>query len=267
MHHSRLLPILTALALSAPCTLNAAELGEPVVKSHVGQQLVADIELLPDEGGAVRAYIAHDDVYRGANIARSPVIDTLHMSVMRRDGRQFLHITSIKPVEAAYLHLFLDLAENGKLSIRPATLWLQPVPPAPVRVAAPAPAPVPAPQAQRKPEPVPAKAPPPRPRPPDLACQALDYTNAQLSAQIVDLEEKVKALQYAIDMQGTRPVARPVQPRKPAAARPAREEAGGTPVWAALAGGGMLALGGGGWWWRRSRRRRAGSEAVDSRET
>ena len=269
MHHSRLITLLsaTALCLSHPA-LHAAELGEPVVKSHVGQQLVADIELLPDEGGVVRASIAHDDVYRGANIARSPVIDTLNMSVMRRDGRQYLHITSLEAVDAAYLHLFLDLVENGKRKIRPATLWLQPELAAPVRaipaaVPAAMPAPAPAPVASRPLAVRPASRPQPQPQP-DLACQALDYKNAQLSAQIVDLEEKVKALQYAVDMQGTRVPEPPKAVARPApavAVRPAAKQQKAA-LWPVFAGGGVLALGGAGWWFLRSRRIRV-PEAVD----
>ncbi|HYE39698.1 MAG TPA: hypothetical protein VEB23_07190 [Ramlibacter sp.] len=275
MHHYRLLTILTAAALcAAPPTPHAAELGEPVVKSHIGQQLVADIELLPDEGGVVRAMIAHDDVYRGANIARSPVVDTLNLSVMRRDGRQYLHITSLKPVEAGYLHLYLELAENGKRKIRPATLWLQPEPAVPVRAAAiaqlPAAAVVPAVASAAAPEPVVSKPRqavarqgPPQPQP-DVACQALDYKNAQLSAQIVDLEEKVKALQYAVDMQGTRvPEARQAAAR-PAAAAAVRSAAAPkqTAWWPAFAGAGVLALGGGGWWARRRWRLRSSAEET-----
>lgn len=244
---------LTVLALAVPLSAAAAELGQPAVKSHVGQPLVADIELRPDEGGLVRATLASEEVYQVANIVRPPVLGSLHMSVMRRDGRQFLHITTIRPVEKEYLHLFLELIENGKRSIRPATLWLtpeppQPAPPQPARPAAPpvvaaAPKAAVAKPAQPKPLPAPAQ--------PDTACMALDYQNAQLSAQIVDLEEKVKALQLAIDMQAT------PAPRKPApvkAARQASKAGPGSSGWMMYgsAGAGVLALfGAGGWFGRR----------------
>ncbi|HEU4852009.1 MAG TPA: hypothetical protein VFT37_07625 [Telluria sp.] len=261
MHQFSLPKTLTAAVLcAAQLAAHAAELGDPVVKSHIGQPLVADIELLAEEGGAVRATIAHDDVYRGANIARSPVIDTLHMSVMRRDGRQFLHITSIKPVEAGYLHLFLELNENGKRDIRPATLWLTPEPPAPPRRSV---APVPAPATEPAPSPAPA-ARPRAARAPDLACQALDYKNAQLAAQIVDLEEKVKALQATIDLQVmpdrpgvvAAPVAKPAVPKNPKAAK------GGVPGWIAYAGVGLVVVLGGGGLLRRRRRLRADDRPI-----
>lgn len=248
---------LTALALALPLAAVAAELGQPVVKSHIGQPLVADIELLPDEAGLVRATLANEEVYQVANIARPPVLGTLHMSVMRRDGRQFLHITSIRPVEQEYLHLFLELIENGKRSIRPATLWLTPVPPQPalpVRTA-----PVLAASTKVVPKPV-QQQPLPVASQPDTACLALDYKNAQLSAQIVDLEEKVKALQAAIDMQ-TMPA--PKKPTPVKAAAPAKPAEADSPGWIMYggAGAGVLALfGAGGWFGRRwYKRRKAGT--------
>lgn len=255
---------LIALALAVPLSAAAAELGQPVVKSHIGQPLVADIELLPDEAGLVRATLANEEVYLTANIVRPPVLGSLHMSVMRRDGRQFLHITSIRPVEKEYLHLFLDLIENGKRSIRPATLWLTPEPPPAVRAVRPAPAPVVA--AAPKlvvPKPVPAK-PVPAPSQPDKACLAMDYQNAQLSAQIVDLEEKVKALQLAIDMQTTPAPKKPAPLKAATPAKRAEPESSGWMMYGS-AGAGVLALfGAGGWFGRRwYLRRKAGAGAVE----
>lgn len=209
-----------------------AELGEPVVRSHAGQPLVADIELtaLAEPSQAVVVRLASPDVYKVANIAVHPVLAGLNMSVMRRDGRQFLHITSTRPLNAEYLHLFLDLAEGGKRSVRAATLWLTPDPnPAPLAASAPAPAPAPvavkpaagiAPLAVPLPlvaEPAPlpksaarivrvpapaASCPAPMSSEKVQSCAETDYKNGLLSAQIVELEEKVKALQVAIVQRG-----------------------------------------------------------------
>ncbi len=209
----------------------AAELGEPVVLSHVGQPLVADIELtaLADPAQAVTVRLSSNDVYRGANIVMDPVLAGLNMTVMRREGRQFLHLTSVKPVSAEYVHLFLDLVDANKRNVRAATLWLSPDPnPAPV-----APPPVAA-----KPAAIPAPDEPARAvRPAALvvrqplapaacpqqsaeqikACAAIDYKNGLLSAQIVELEEKVKGLQLAME---SRTKAAPATPaiKKPAPA-------------------------------------------------
>ncbi|MEX5748746.1 FimV family protein [Massilia sp. X63] len=168
------------LAGAAP----AAELGEPRVGSFIGQPLVADIELtmLEDAATPVQVRLASPNVYRGASIGMPAVLSTLRMSVMRRDGRQFLHLTSLGPVESEHLHLYLELADGSQRAVRLATLWLSPdphpAPPAPVAAppvqpqtaakaaepappAAPAPAPAPkaAPKAAPKPTPKPAPKP------------------------------------------------------------------------------------------------------------
>jgi hypothetical protein len=155
------------MALRSPCYLSillfaaaastghAAELGETQVQSHIGQALVADVELSLVEDGAnpVRVRLANPDVYRGANIAMPAVLSSLNMTVMRRDGRQFLHLTSLKPVESRHLHLYLELLDGAQRNVRLVTLWLTPDPnpaPMPVPEALKAPAaaaPVPAPSA------------------------------------------------------------------------------------------------------------------------
>ncbi len=133
--------LISSLLAGAAC---AAELGEPRVGSFIGQPLVADIELtmLEDAATPVQVRLANPNVYRGANISMPPVLSTLNFSVMRRDGRQFLHVTSLRPVEAAHLHLYLELSDGSQRGVRLATLWLSPdpqpaPPPAPVVLPAP----------------------------------------------------------------------------------------------------------------------------------
>lgn len=228
---SVLLRIAGILALSGSLgNAFAVELGEVVVRSHIGQPLVADIELtgFTTDAAAVDARLAHPNVFQGANLSMHPVLSSVRMSVMRRDGRQFLHITSIAPVQTQYVHLFLDLGEGGRRNIRAASLPLTPDP----RPAPPPPAPTPAPTAETRPVVAAAAPKPVAPAPKPLApapkvavpkaisavapaaacpkprytdeeirsCATRDYKNAMLSAQIVELEEKVKALQAALDV-------------------------------------------------------------------
>jgi hypothetical protein len=144
----------------------AAELGDARVVSHIGQQLVADIELtaLHDETAPVQVRLASADVYRGAGIAMPPVLSGLSLSVMRRAGRQFLHVTSQGPVQSDYLHLYLELADGNERAVRLATLWLTPDPnPASLAAARPvqpaaAPELKPVPKAPPEPEPKPSPA-------------------------------------------------------------------------------------------------------------
>lgn len=153
------LPLLFSCALLASAA-GAAELGDQRVSSHMGQPLVADIELTLVENPAakVEVRLAHPNVYRGASIGMPHVLSTLNMSVMQRDGRQFLHVTSRAPVESSHLHLYLELTDGGQRSVRLATLWLTPDPnpaPPPAAVVAPAPVPVPPPVVAPAPKPAP----------------------------------------------------------------------------------------------------------------
>lgn len=137
--------ILLASLLTGQAT--AAELGEAVVKSFIGQPLVADIELVslgPDEAQSLQAKIARSDVFRGANISMSPILNSLRVTVARRDGRAFLHLTSLLPVDADYLNIFLELDSGGSSEVRSALLWLAPDPRPAAPMLAPAQAPGPA---------------------------------------------------------------------------------------------------------------------------
>jgi hypothetical protein len=159
---------LSTLALVATfASVHAAELGEVRVSSRVGQPLVADIELamIDDPATPVAVRLASPEVYNGAGIAMPPVLSSVNLSVMKRDGRQFLHVTSLRPVDAEHLHLYLELVDKGQRSVRLATLWLTADPnPAPAAIPVPAPAPVPAVVAHAEPAPrptvIPVSAPP-----------------------------------------------------------------------------------------------------------
>lgn len=167
------LSLLLAGALLAG-TAGAAELGDARVTSYIGQQLVADIDLtlLDAPGTPVQVRLAHPNVYRGANIGMPKVLSTLTMKVMQRDGRQFLHVTSLAPVESDHLHLYLELLDGGQSNVRLATLWLTPdpnpvpppPPPVPVTPPAPVPAPASAPVVVQVAEPKPAPVKPAAPR-------------------------------------------------------------------------------------------------------
>lgn len=260
---------------------HAAELGEAAVRSYIGQPLVADVELsgLTDPAAQVTVRNAHADVYRGANIALNPVLSSLVLSVARRDGRQFVHITSTRPVESDYVHLFLELTEGNKRNIRPVTLWLtadpsppppppKPVPPPPIMAKPiPAPAPVAPPVARAEPDEPPVRKPVrvitlgQAPAACAVAeeklksCAETDYKNGLLSAQVVELEEKVKQLQMIVDAKTPVPAAAappPAAPIKPAVPPPppkkAAEPASGFP-WLLVAGLvlGLAVLAGGAW--------------------
>jgi len=158
---------------------SAAELGEARVSSHIGQPLVADIELtmIDDPSATVSVRIANPEVYNGAGIAMPPVLASVNLSVMRRDGRQFLHVTSLRPVDGEHVHLYLELQDKGQRAVRLATLWLPPDPnPAPVQAPPPVPAPV---RAEPAPAPVPAPQPVAVAAPRPLAARKLEEEGAK----------------------------------------------------------------------------------------
>lgn len=276
---TRIIQFGSAMALVGLLSLaQAVELGEAAVRSYRGQPLVADIELvaLADPNANVQVRIANPDVYRGANVEMHPALSSLNLSVMRRDGRQYLHITSLKPADSERIHVFFDLVEGGRGVVRGATLWLAPDPqsarlqanlpapaPAPAAAAAAAAAPGAGPSAQaleaaRKRLAMREAAAAPIPRAEAACgprysaeqiktCTALDYKNAMLTAQIVELEEKVALLQSAV----SGPPPAPAPPPKALLPPPqsgvalkdtqaASPPADGTLWW--LAGAGVVAL-------------------------
>nr|WP_314546801.1 hypothetical protein [uncultured Massilia sp.] len=164
----RSITILLTTAVAAGAFLasaRAAELGDARVASHIGQQLVADVELtmIEDPAAPVQVRLASPEVYRGAGIAVPPALSSLTLTVMRRDGRQFLHATTLRPVDSDHLHLYVELVDKGQRAVRLVTLWLTPDPnPAPPPVPLPAPAPVLLPPTAARPA-APAPAPAPAP--------------------------------------------------------------------------------------------------------
>lgn len=223
MFERHLFRLSSAVVLSGLLTCaQAVELGDTLVRSHIGQPLLADIELtgMANDAASVQAGLASPDVYRGASIAMHPALSSLNITIVRRDGRRFLHIASPKAVESELMNIFFELTENGRRSVRQTTLWFTPDPnpaPPPAPIPAPVPLPIALPAAPvRAPVRVPTPAPAAEPlRAPVLhpapvacvqqftaaqigTCAAIDAKNAALRAQIVDLEEKVRVLTVAM---------------------------------------------------------------------
>ena len=237
MAYRRIFPLVLFLFAASA---GAVELGEPRVSSYKGQALVADIELsgLDDPAAAVQVRVANPDVYRGASLGVPPLLSALTLNVVRKGARQFVHVTSNRPVDTDMLHLFLELGQGAGRDVRLATLWLtadprpapapEPVPvPAPVVVAppvmtpvvaaAPLPPPAPAPVPVRTvtaPAPVPlhvaavntalpksVRAAPPascKASASSNACAVLDTKNVALQAKLVGLEDKIKLLEATL---------------------------------------------------------------------
>jgi pilus assembly protein FimV len=144
MQHKHLITSICALALAWAGAAPAAELGDVVPRSYIGQPLAVDIDLLaltPEEVAGLQVRLADANVYRGANVTMNPALASARFQVERRGQKSVVHVTTTRAVDADYVHVYLELGVPGKQDVRLATVWLQrdPNPPAPVVVAPPVP--------------------------------------------------------------------------------------------------------------------------------
>ena len=237
--------LVLALLTSTPAL--AAELAEPSVRSYQGQQLSADIELVSlgaDEADGVQVRLAQPNVYQGANVAMHPALRGVHLSVARRDGRQFLHMTTLQPVDADHLIVFFEMGPAGRQEVRSATLWLQPdphpaPPPAPAAVASEAAAPSPVADAAlvaARARAARTVAPAPRPRPsPSPEAPAVAPSSAAKGAAQAASPTAPQAAASDEHAAAASPVAKRVTPRNLAAAISGKQKASDVPASAAAA--------------------------------
>jgi pilus assembly protein FimV len=130
---SRISSIAVVAALLAAAPARAAELGDIAVRTYLNQPLTADIELVmlsPDEAAeGVPVRLAGANIYQGANVRMHPALAGARMSVQRKEGRLFVHIVTLQPVDTEVVHLFLELGSGSRAVVRAATVWLTPEPP------------------------------------------------------------------------------------------------------------------------------------------
>ncbi|MGK5061575.1 type IV pilus assembly protein FimV [Janthinobacterium sp. LB3P112] len=129
-----------AASLASPPVM-AAELGEMAVLSHVGQPLLAEIELTalaPEEVSGVAVRLASPDVYRGGGIGMDPALQTLTISPLERGGRHYVRVATRQAIQAGHVHLYLLLGHGSGAIVRLGTVWLTPAPPVAAAVSAPA---------------------------------------------------------------------------------------------------------------------------------
>lgn len=207
-------PFVLALALAA-AGVEAAELGEATVRSYIGQPLSADIELTdlsPQDLAELQARLARPDVFQGANVTMHPALAGANISVVRKDQRRVLHVTTNGPVQAEVLHLFFQLSAGGRDRVRGVSLWLTQDPAPPARVAtapaAPVVAPATAPAAERADKPT-------ARRPADGGPQLVAMAAAGKEATKGE-RELLGAVERAFAARAPKAPPPPAQPAKPA---------------------------------------------------
>ncbi|HYL26046.1 MAG TPA: FimV/HubP family polar landmark protein, partial [Burkholderiales bacterium] len=172
----RSISIVAGLAawLTLATAAHAAGLGRLTVLSTLGEPLSAEIEIVslqPGEDEGLTARLASAEVFAQAGIDVNPALNSVRITIERRDKRPYLRVTSRDSISEPFLDLLIELQWPSGRLVREYTFLLDPPeyrarqqaiaaapPPAAPAPAAPAPAAEkPAPAAE---EPKPAEAPP-----------------------------------------------------------------------------------------------------------
>lgn len=107
----------------------AAGLGKLTVMSSLGQPLRAEIELTAvsnEEVGVLVAKLAPGDAFKLANIEFNPALLALQFTIEQRNGRQYVKITSSKPLNEPFVDMLLELSWNSGKLVREYTFLLDP---------------------------------------------------------------------------------------------------------------------------------------------
>ena len=119
-----------AVAVWFPIAAHAVGLSAFKVHSALGQPLSAEIEvtaLQPEEFAQVVARIATPEQYQTASTTYLPVLRQLRITAERRaDGRSFLNITSVAPINEPTLALLVDFNWRGGRLLQKYAVLLDP---------------------------------------------------------------------------------------------------------------------------------------------
>lgn len=118
----------------------ALAMGRISVKSALGEPLRAEIdipEISADEAASLRVGVAPAEAFRAAGMDFNPALTELQVSLQRRpDGRQYLRVTSPRPVNEPFMDMILEANWSSGRIVRDYTLLFDPPN---LRQAAPAP--------------------------------------------------------------------------------------------------------------------------------
>ena len=124
-----------ALALAAgfsgySSNADAAGLGRLSVQSALGQPLRAEVEvtaLSKEEVGNVTAKLASQDQFKQAGLELNPALQNLRFAIEKRaDGRHFVKITSVQPINEPFVDLMVELNWPAGRFVREYTFLLDP---------------------------------------------------------------------------------------------------------------------------------------------
>ena len=128
MNRSLKLSMLMALALGSSQVM-ALELGQIQVKSALGQPLLAEIPLHPDNPAELQnltVQLASSEDFAHAGIVGGRTTIPLHFSVVNAAGGKIIRITSSAAVDDPFLDLLLEVKGGAGKSVREFTILLDP---------------------------------------------------------------------------------------------------------------------------------------------
>lgn len=120
---------LVAACLVVPLLGHAAGLGRLTLQSGLGEPLRAEVEitsLQPSEAASLTARLGSPEAFRAAGIEYSPTLVSLRVVLDRRDGRPFLRLTSVRPIDDPFLDIIIELQWSTGRLVREYTFLLDP---------------------------------------------------------------------------------------------------------------------------------------------
>lgn len=108
----------------------ALAMGRISVQSALGEPLRAEIdipEISADEAASLRVGVASAEAFRAAGMDFNPALTELQVSLQRRpDGRQYLRVTSPRPVNEPFMDMILEANWSSGRIVRDYTLLFDP---------------------------------------------------------------------------------------------------------------------------------------------
>ncbi len=128
--HAVAAAVLLCTSLSVTSEAHALALGRIVVQSALGEPLRAEIdvpEITAEEAASLRVGVAPADAFRTAGMEINPALAELQVSLQRRpDGRQYLRLTSPRPVSEPFMDMILEANWASGRIVRDYTLLFDP---------------------------------------------------------------------------------------------------------------------------------------------
>lgn len=128
--HAVAAAVLLCTSLSVTGEAQALALGRIVVQSALGEPLRAEIdvpEITAEEAASLRVGVAPVDAFRAAGMDINPALGELQVSLQRRpDGRQYLRLTSPRPVSEPFMDMILEANWASGRIVRDYTLLFDP---------------------------------------------------------------------------------------------------------------------------------------------